>query len=170
MIKFVKETLLARYIRIRLKLMQSGARAYNFHDEIRKVRNILVILPANQAYEGAYQKFLHELNAVFPGASISTFEKSNLRKNDLNRLGLPNDTYLKLIRDSMPDMVIDLNEPQDKVCSYITALSGAPVRVNLARGEWDDVYNLYFRQTNDLPLEKKLSVISRQLKIFKAAS
>ncbi len=170
MANFLKEALLKRFIRIRLKLIQAGERPQNFHDALNKVRKILVLLPIGGEYDQESRKFIHDLNTIFAEAQISTFDKKSLRKQDLNRLGLPNDTYLKVIRDSMPDMAIDLNKPQDHVCSYLVALSGAPLRVNLSTGPWDMVYNLHFRLPAEKPTSEQLALLIQRMTTFKPAS
>ncbi|HED10080.1 MAG TPA: hypothetical protein ENJ10_05295 [Caldithrix abyssi] len=159
----LKELFLKRYLNLRLKLIRHGERAYNFADELKKVKNILVLLPVGHEYEEATQDFLKQLGAIFPQGRVSTFVKSTLRKSDLNWMGVPNDTYLKVIQDGQIDLVIDLNQPQDRIVSYLVALSGAPLRLNLAEGEWDDNYNLHFRLPAGASPKQQLAHIGRQL-------
>ncbi len=159
----VKELFLKRYLNLRLKLIRHGERAYNFAEELKKVKNILVLLPVGHEYEQASQDFLKQLGHIFPRGRVSTFVKSTLRKNDLNWLGVPNDAYLKVIQDGQIDLVIDLNQPQDRIVSYLVALSGAPLRLNLAEGEWDENYNLHFRLPAGASAEQQLVHIGKQL-------
>ncbi len=159
----VKELFLKRYINLRLKMIRHGERACNFADELKKVKNILVLLPAGHEYEEQFQRFIKRLGEVFPGSRVSTFVKSTLRKTDLNWLGVPTDAYLKLIQEGQLDLVIDLNRPQDRLVSYLVALSGAPLRLNLAEGEWDENYNLHFRPPAGVSGEEQLAYIARQL-------
>ncbi len=134
-------------------------RAYDFSSELSKVKKVLVILPAQNEYTAPIQTFVKKLNRVFPEARISTFVSSTLRKEDIGWLGVPNEQYLKIIRDEQFDLVLDVNIDQDKVCSYLCALSGAPMRLNLSSGEFDSVYNLHFRSSSEKKLEERLANI-----------
>ena len=91
----------------------------------------------------------------------------------MNWLGVPNDSYLKVIRDEQFDLVVDINTKQDKISSYLCALSGAPMRVNLTSGDFDHLYNLHFRikdihKSIDERLQNMISYLEFLLKRVRA--
>lgn len=155
----VKIFLLNQVVNFRLKMFHKYERTYDFIEEVKKVKKILIILPANDEYSNQLQKFIKEINQTFNKSSISTFATSTLRKNDLIWFGVPNEKYLNLIREEGFDLVIDANIVQDKVCSYLCALSGAQLRLNLSSGPYDHIYNLHFRTGLDKPIPNRLSNI-----------
>jgi len=141
----IKETVLGKIINFRLKMISRQDTTYNFSEQLSKTEKILIILPSGSEYSETMQNFIKKMGEVFRKARVSTFVNSSLRKNDLNWLGVPNEHYLKIIRDEQFDLVVDINTKQDKISSYLCALSGAPLRVNLASGDFDHLYNLHFR-------------------------
>jgi len=120
-------------------------RTYDFSEQLGKTEKILIIIPSGNEYSETIQNFIKQIGHVFKNAKVSTFVNSSLRKNDFNWLGVPNDKYLRVVRDEQFDLVVDINTKQDKVSSYLCALSGAPMRINLASGDFDHLYNLHFR-------------------------
>ena len=145
MISRVKESVLGKIINIRLKMISQQDRTYDFSVQLGKTEKILIIIPSGNEYSVTIQNFIKQIGQIFKKAKVSTFVNSSLRKNDLNWLGVPNDQYLKVIRDEQFDLVVDLNTKQDKISSYLCALSGAAMRINLASGDFDHLYNLHFR-------------------------
>ena len=145
MISRIKDGVLGKIINFRLKMISKQDLAYDFSEQLGKTEKILVILPPDSEYSETMQNFVTRISQLFKKARVSTFVNSTLRKNDLNWLGVPNDQYLKIIRDEQFDLVVDINTRQDKISSYLCALSGAPMRINLASGEFDHLYNLHFR-------------------------
>jgi len=163
MINLLKKTLLKRYLEFRLKLLITNQRVYNFSQEIKKVEKIMIILPDGNEYDSVVQDFVSAINALFPKARTSTFLRSSLRKDDLSWLGLPNEKYLKLIRDEKFDLIIDSNTYTDSICTYLCALSGAPLRLNLTSGPYDAIYNLHVRSHDEKPLAHRLDLIKQYL-------
>jgi len=170
LIKPIKKVILGKYLNFRIKMLVSQERAYDFSSELNNVKKVLVILPALNEYTEPNQAFVNKLNKVFPDASISTFVSSTLRKDDMSWLGVPNEHYLKIIREEQFDLVVDVNHKQDKVCSYLCALSGAPMRLNLASGEYDSIYNLHFRSSSDKKIEERLVNIVSYFEFLKNQS
>lgn len=140
-------------------MLNSHDRAFDFASELKKTEKILVILPSRQEYTETMQNFVKKLSGLFKAARVSTFVSSSLRKEDLSWLGVPNEHYLKLIRDEQFDLVIDVNTMQDKICAYLCALSGAPMRLNLSAGQYDNIYNLHFRTSSEKTLDERLQHI-----------
>ena len=145
MIARVKESVLGKIINFRLKMIAQQDRAYDFSEQLGKTEKILIIIPSGNEYSVTMQNFIKKIGHIFKKSKVSTFVNSSLRKNDLNWLGVPNDSYLKVIRDEQFDLVVDINTKQDKISSYLCALSGAPMRLNLTSGDFDHLYNLHFR-------------------------
>jgi hypothetical protein len=155
----LKNILLTKFLNFRLKILQGQERIYDFSSELKKVEKILVILPSTEEYTSTMQNFVKRLAEIFEKARVSTFISSSLRKTDISWLGVPNEQYLKIIRDEHFDLVVDVNINQDRICAYICALSGAPMRLNLASGEYDFVYNLQFRANLQKQLDEQLNNI-----------
>jgi len=147
-------------------MLSSQKLAYDFSEELTKVKSILVILPAKEEYGEPVQDFLKQLNLVFPKSRVSTFVKSTLRKEDLSWLGLPNERYLKIFKDERFDLVVDLNTKQDNACSYLAALSGAPMRLNLDSGKNDFIYNLHIKSSTEKKIEERLNSIISYFKFL----
>lgn len=167
MITKLKETLLGKIIKVRLKIILQQDRTYDFAEELSKTEKVLIIMPAGKEYSEPMQGFIQQIGHVFTNSRVSTFVTSSLRKNDLSWLGVPNDHYLKGIRDELFDLVIDINLKQDKISSYLCALSGAPMRINLATGQYDHVYNLHFRmKDNNKTIEERLKNIISYLRFL----
>ena len=155
----IKNVILGKYVNFRLKLLQGHERVYDFSTELKKVHKILVILPSDQEYSPTMQGFIKKLSEKFNRAHVSTFVSSSLRKSDIGWLGLPNEQYLKIIRDEQFDFVVDVNPQQDRICTYLCALSGAPMRLNLTSGNYDNVYNLHFRSMENKNIDERLNNI-----------
>ncbi|MBN2426454.1 MAG: hypothetical protein JXR46_06345 [Calditrichaceae bacterium] len=165
MIDKIKKIILEKYLEVRLKLITDKTDAYNFPALINNLKNALIILPQHT------EKFIHEfpsrLYSAFPGINISTFDISGLRKSDCNWLGVPHVHYLDQVRDGNFDMVIDLNLIPDKICSYITAFSGALIKINLVSGPYDHIYNLQIKSAENKSIPEKLENIIKYLYVLK---
>ena len=155
----MKQVVMNQVVNFRLKMFHKYERAYNFIEEVNKVKKILIILSANDEYSSTVQQFIKEIGRTFKRASVSTFDSNSLRKSDLSWFGVPNERYLNIIREEGFDLVIDANIVQDKVCSYLCALSGAQLRLNLSSGHYDHIYNLHFRSDRDKPVPNRLQNI-----------
>ncbi|HGY55200.1 MAG TPA: hypothetical protein ENK44_05855 [Caldithrix abyssi] len=163
----IKDVILKKYIDLRLKLFPPDKEARNFPQLIREIKNILVLLPAQSAWEDDFQRFTSDLYKVFPEASISTFERRSFRKSDGNWMGLPSDAYMSQFTEVQFDLVIDLTPESDRLSTYICALSGAPLRMRLSEGGLSHIYNLHVRTDPQKPQKEKLKSITEQLRVFK---
>ncbi|MBD3226516.1 MAG: hypothetical protein GF313_17455 [Caldithrix sp.] len=165
MFERLKESLAERYIKYRLKSWYKKQQMYDFSNEPQKINHALIILPANPLPDNVLQQLYKDLYQTFASIKISTFERSNLRKQDCNWLNIPNNSYLGgYFAHERMDMVIDLNESQDIISVYLTAMSNAPLRINLNRGPFDFVYNLYIDTSTKDKMADRVSVISNYLK------
>lgn len=138
-----------------------------FSSEMQRVKKILVITPFGEELSDTFQNFLKKVVTVFNGSRVSTFDKSSLRKEDFSWLGLPNEQYLKIFKDEHFDLVVDLNTTQDNACSYLAALSGAPMRLNLDSGKNDFIYNLHIKSSDGKNISERLDSIISYFKFLK---
>ncbi len=170
MIEKIKNLFLNKYLDVRLRFLGNVSGVQNFPEKIGEVKNILVIIPTNTENKGDYHYFKSKLYRIFDNVKVSTFERDSLRKSDCNWLGVPLEDYLRKFQDDMFDLVIDLNNEQDKICVYICALSGAPLRLNLASGRYDDIYNLRIQSSAGKSLKEQLDNILNYLITFKESA
>jgi len=124
----------------------------DFFEELKKVKKILVILPVDKNEETVAREFLPEIQQAFGQVKLSTLDLSTMRESDTNWLGIPNQKYLSRIQDENFDLLLDLNGQQNRLCTYLGALSEAPMRLHIAEGRFDKIYNLHFRTDEKVPL------------------
>jgi ADP-heptose:LPS heptosyltransferase len=87
----------------------------------------------------------------------------NLHKFDVNWLGVPNQSYLDRIRNENFDITIDLNSHHDVLCTYLTDLIEAPMRLHLVEGKFDKIYNLHIRSKMESSIEKRYQNLVKYL-------
>ncbi len=159
--------MLNKYLNLRLVYYKNKEDLCNYPENINKIKKILLILPVDRKDKSEYKQFISRLNDIFNKAKISTFQINDLRMHEQNWLGVPNDQYLTELRSAAFDLIIDLNLQSDKICSYICALSCAPIRINLISGKYDHVYNLHFRSDEKRSVEERYTLILESLKKLK---
>lgn len=150
----------------RLRWFKQENSSLVFPDALRKVKNILLITPSDHPeLEEEIHLFASGLYKIFTNAQVSTFDRATFRPADGNWFGLPNEGYLDNFRQAKFDLVIDLNMKQDRLCTYIGALCGAPLRMNLVEGAYDHIYNFHIRINKLQPdvrrLEKTLANLQK---------
>jgi len=150
----------------KVKILLANERPVDFSHELQRVKKVLVITPSGEELSDVFQNFLKKIVEVFSGSRVSTFDKMCLRKEDLSWLGLPNERYLKIFKDETFDLVVDLNTKQDNACSYLAALSGAPMRLNLDSGKNDFIYNLHIKSSTEKKIEERLNSIISYFKFL----
>lgn len=150
-------------VNFRLKKFVKYEQSYDFVEELKKVKKVLIILPQDEEYSESMMDFTKRIGNVFKKARVSTFTSASLRKSELTWFGIPNEQYLRIIREEQFDLVLDINPRQDIVCSYLCALSGAPTRLNLSSGTYDYIYNLYFKMNNIPNINGKLDNVINYL-------
>ena len=84
----------------------------------------------------------------------------------MNWLGVPGKEYLNKIREEGFDLLIDLNEQQDRICTYLSALSNASLRIHYSEGKFDKIYNLQIRTGTTTPLTVKVQTLYNYLVKF----
>jgi len=162
-----KEILTNRFIRKKFNRLNLSAGVESFPELVKKVKRILVLLPSSASLESGSNIFISRLYDLFGDVQVSTFNRTSLRETDVNWYGLPNDQYLQNIRSEKFDLVIDLNSAPDYICSYLVALSGARLRLNLTSSNYDEVYNLHFRSDRKQNSQEMARNILEQLKKLK---
>jgi len=156
---------------LRLKWFKGETEPLRFLETLGKIKHILLIVPENPAkMENAIQQFSSGLYTVFNDVQISTFERASFRPTDGNWFGLPHEDYLDNFRQEKIDLVIDLNMKTDRLCTYIAALSGARLRMNISMDKYDHIYNFHIRTDEKLSAEIRLKRILENLKEFKTAT
>ena len=152
---------------LRLKWFKSDQDDLELPGSIRNVRHILLITPeGHPELEQVLEAFASELYKIFDNVQVSTFQRSSFRPQDGNWFGLPREEYLDNFRQEKIDLVIDLNLETDRLCTYISALSGAPLRMNLMPGAYDQVYNVQIRPHELGNAEYKMDKILEYLRRF----
>ena len=166
MIKLVKNYLLDRLLVNRFFLAKQKNEITDYSRQLSEAKKILIILPVIHQNVQLINDFKSNLADAFPKSSISTFGITSLRKSDMNWLGVPNKEYLNKIREETFDLLIDLNEIQDRVCTYLSALSDATMRIHFSEGNFDKIYNLQIRTETAAPLNVKIQTLFNYLVKF----
>ncbi len=152
---------------LRLKWFKQDETSVVLPEALQKVKNILLITPADHPeLEEEIHTFASGLYEIFRQVQVSTFDRSSFRPADGNWFGLPKEEYLDNFRQGKFDFVIDLNIQQDRLCTYICALSGAPLRMNLCSGEYDHIYNFHIRTNKMQPDVRRLEKTLLNLQKF----
>jgi hypothetical protein len=142
---FIKNFLLARFLNTKLYFIREKSDITNFPENFKNVKKILIILPRDRAEEVNARKYIPEFNKIFDSCRISKLDIFNLDENDKNWLGAPNKFYLSKIKNEKFDLSVDLNSSHDILCTFLTAKAGAPLRIHLAQGKFDKIYNIQIR-------------------------
>jgi hypothetical protein len=151
----IKSYFLEKLLNTRLNFSKEKNQSTNFVHNLRTVKRVLIILPRDRAEEVGIRKYLTALYKVFDNVQVSTLDIFSLRKIDVNWLGLPNQSYLNRIRSENFDLTIDLNSYHDVLCTYITDLIAAPMRLHLMEGKFDKIYNLHIRSSGSTSTDKR---------------
>jgi hypothetical protein len=156
---FIKNYLLERILDTRLYFYKKESDETDFSGLIKNIKKILVVLPIDRTEEINSRKFVKDLQEVFNNARISTLDLANLRKIDTNWLGVPNQHYLKQIQHEKFDLLMDLNGHHDRICAYLGALAGVPLRLHASNGKFDRIYNLEIRSGGHPSLNQRYQTI-----------
>lgn len=166
MIGFIKNYLLDKLLVNRFFLAKQRNEITDYSLQLSEAKKILIILPVIHQNVQLVNDFKSNLALAFPKSSISTFGITSLRKSDMNWLGVPGKEYLHKIREEEFDLLIDLNEQQDRICTYLSALSSAPMRIHFSEGKFDKIYNLQIRTDISTPLTVKVQTLYNYLVKF----
>jgi len=163
LINLVKNYLLDRLLVNRFFLSKQVNEITDYSQQLSEAKKILIILPVIHQNVQMENDFKSNLAQAFPKSSISTFGITSLRKTDMNWLGVPGKEYLKNLREEDFDLLIDLNDQQDRVCTYLCALSNASMRIHFSEGKFDKIYNLQIRTDINTSLNTKIRTLLNYL-------
>ena len=163
MIRLINNYLLDKLLVNRFFLAKQKNEITDYSRQLSEAKKILIILPVIHQNVQLINDFKTNLANAFPKSSISTFGITSLRKSDMNWLGVPGKEYLNRIREENFDLLIDLNEDQDRVCTYLSALSNAPLRIHFSEGKFDKIYNLQIRTDINASLNTKIQTLTNYL-------
>jgi hypothetical protein len=161
---FIKNYFLEKLLNTRLYFIRAKSEVTDFLERIKAVKKILIILPRDRAEEITARKYLNDFRQIFKAARVSTFDIMSLRSGDVNWLGLPNHFFLSKILNENFELIIDLNSSHDTLCSYLTATIQAPLRVHLAQGRYDKIYNIQIRSSEEASLDMRYKNFLNYLK------
>ena len=160
---FIKNYFLEKLLNTRLYFLKNKSELTEFIGKIKNIRKILVIVPRDRAQEVIARNYLAKIKSAFPGSKISTLDIFNLRKTDVNWLGVPNEQYVDRFRKEKFDLLIDLNTYHDTVCSYLCALIETEIRLHICEGRYDKIYNLHVRTNSNTSLERRYNELITKL-------
>jgi len=152
---FIKNYLLEKFLDARLFFMKQRSDLTDFFENIKKVKNILILIPVDRAEEIISREFLPEIKRVFGKAKVTTLDISSLREIDTNWLGAPNQKYLAKIQNGKFDLLLDLNGHHERICAYLCVMSAAPLRLHISEGKFDKIYNFHFRVSGSASLKSR---------------
>lgn len=155
----LKKRLRRTYLNAKLKWSGKQKDMYDFAEQIKMIRRILVLMPEDKSLRPAAESFLKKLAGLFHGVQFETFVKSQLTEKDLNWFGVPDQAFLNHLQQKQYGLLIDLNPSPDQLYSYLTANSGAPVRLNLCESPYDYIYNLHIRPNRSKPFAGQLDTV-----------
>ena len=160
----LKNLILKNYIDLRLRWYKDDSPSLEIPSSLRNVKHLLLMVPPKQAkLEAPVKEFTSRLYEIFDNVNVSTFKEKSFRPIDGNWFGLPKKDYLEKFNKGKFDLIIDLNQQQDRLCAYICAFSGATLRLNFATGVYDHIYNFHIRTNENqeviVRLEKILSYL-----------
>jgi hypothetical protein len=153
---------------MRFKTFEKEKYSHNFPEKLASVKKILLVVPLNSDFKtyDSIHKFKLNLNKIYPRVKISTFERVTLQKKDCDKFGMPADIFMQNFKNEKFDMVVDLSLEPDSLSAYFSAFCGAPIRINLTKGNYDHIYNLHFNSEAQLAMEAKLNHMIHQIKMF----
>jgi hypothetical protein len=152
---FIKNFFLEKMISTRLYFVRDNSDITDFFTAVRSVKKILVILPRDRALEVMSRKYVSQIHDIFKPAQFSSLDIYNLRKVDVNWLGIPNNSFLSKIKNENFDMILDVNSYHDHLCTYLGVFTDAPLRMHLCEGQFDKFYNIHIRSEQHTSIEKK---------------
>jgi hypothetical protein len=166
-VKPFKNYFLKKLVHTRLFFIRKNTTLLNFIDRIKAVKKVLIILPINKHEEQMARTYLEKFSAIFTSCQISTLDVTSLRKSDVNWLGVPNTSYLRNIQSEDFDLIIDLNGSHNYICAYLGALTRAPMRLHIAEGIFDKIYNIQIRSEPGDSLERCYDRVLHYLELMR---
>lgn len=108
------------------------------------IKKVLIILPRNLESLDRASNFVQSLKKHYPKWRVELFDVDKLGKNDLNNMQLPKPEVVNKLKAAKYNFVLDLNDSNDQIASFITLMTEAPYRMNLNR-DGETSYNIAFQ-------------------------
>ena len=119
----------------------------NFPVPSKVISKVMVILPRNLALLDQASIFVQSLRKTYPAWRVELFDVDKLDRNDLNRMQLPRQEVLDRLRKADYQFVLDLNDGNDRISSYIALMTEAPYRLHM-RSDGKMFYNISYQPQN----------------------
>jgi len=139
----------------------------DFFKQINDLNKLLIIVPRDRAEEVFVRKYLLQIRNIFKGTRISTLDVFNIRDYDTNWIGMPNQHYVKKLRNEKFDLIIDLNSHHDQLCTYLCLCTTAPLRLHLVQGKYDNIYNLQLRVGESVSMDSRFRTLISYLSLMR---
>lgn len=146
--------------------------------DFARVRRCLVLMPAQQPEFKVALAKLEALRASLPDAKISCYIRNTVAdtlklasavkvfrdtEEDFTFFGIPRRSLVKKVFATRFDLIIDLNQKFDSVCAFLSAKSGARLRICFSEPERDPFYNFQIRTTQQQPYERNFDLLLKYL-------
>jgi hypothetical protein len=169
---FISTTILKNYfldklLEVRLLFIREKSQITDFLLQLKSVKKVLIILPRDRAEEVYARKYLTQIRQLFKGTRISTLDVFSLRKMDTNWLGMPNQDFINKLHDEKFDLIVDLNSFHDRLCTFLGATTGAPMRLHVMPGKYEKIYNLQFRVHKSASMDVRFRILINYLAKFR---
>jgi len=163
----IKNYFLDKLLEVRLLFIREKRQITDFLQQLNSVKKVLIILPRDRAEEVYSRKYLNQIRQLFKGTRISTLDVISLRKTDTNWLGMPNQDFIKKLHNENFDLIVDLNSFHDRLCTFLGASTGAPLRLHVMPGRYEKVYNLQFRVHKSASMDVRFRILINYLAQFR---
>ena len=163
----IKNYFLDKLLETRLLFIREKSQITDFMLQINSVKKVLIILPRDRADEVYARKYLTQIRQLFKGTRISTLDTFSLRKIDTDWLGMPNQSFIKKLQDEKFDLIVDLNSFHDRLCTFLGAKTGAPMRLHVMPGRYEKIYNLQFRVHKSASMDVRYRILINYLAQFR---
>ncbi len=118
----------------------------NFPLSSSEIRNVLIILPRETNYLDPAVAAIQKIRQHYDSWHYMVLDVDKILPQKLNKLGLPNEEFLKELEKKKFDLVLDLNFGSDHKIRYLILMLKIRFRIHLLSTA-DDLYNIIV-QTN----------------------
>lgn len=164
----LKQKLAHSFMVKRLQKNRGSENITDFHQAISNVRSILIILPVRKKEHTVAEEFMGQLKKLFDTERIISADLSVFAPEQLTWLGLPRPEFIQEVQSEPCDLLIDLNSRQDETCCFISSQLSIPLKIHLAEGPFEHLYNLHFRTDQHAPLATRYDNLVNNLKLLHA--
>ncbi len=140
----------------------------NYPIDAGEIRNVLIVLPRDTEYLDAAISTIQKLRQFYSQWHYMVMDIDKVLPHKLNRLGLPNDEFIKELEKSQFQLVLDLNFETDDRIKYLITKLKIPYRLHL-KTEPEEYYNIVVQPHQD-PAKNFDFVLTYLHKIFVKAA